>query len=251
MYPFQRIELNSQLSLVLDNVQGLNVTHPFKSVIPDYIFSLEKTAKMIGAVNTLFRKQHNWCGANTDWKGFQYLLQRNRIEASGRTIYIIGTGGAARAVLYALHTLKIPKIIIFYHTKHNIRAVQRIIHTMYSTSSLDYIPLKSQTFIKFKSHSLVIQATPVGMFPHIDELPVQVPDLFRDVIFIDLIYNPLITKCMEQFSLGGAQVFNGLDMLIAQGFESLKLWVDLKYSYNPYHEKIFKILEGKIECLQD
>jgi shikimate dehydrogenase len=189
---------------------GLNVTIPYKEAIIPYLTYIDTAAQEINAVNCLKIKNKKIIGYNTDWLGFKISLQ-NLLQEHKYTIkqaIVLGNGGAAKAVFYALKQLDIPYLII---SRNNDA------HLHYNQLSTDII-----------QHSkLIINTTPVGMYPNIDDaFPIDSRLITSQHILYDLIYNPTITSFMKMGIGQGATVKNGLEMLHIQAEESWKIWQD-------------------------
>ncbi len=186
------------------DLQGFTITHPYKKEIFKYLSFVDENAKQIGAVNVVkidtYRKL---AGYNTDYIGFQGLLEE---AISGKTIkkaYVCGTGGASEAVKFVL-------------TKKDID------YQILSRKNDSYKMLKNTGF---NSNELIIDATPVGMYPKSDEmldLPYETTN--ETNVFIDLIYNPEETLFMKEAKKYGASAYNGLKMLTLQAEAAWDIW---------------------------
>ena len=186
---------------------GFNVTIPYKESIVPYIDELDTAAKAIGAINTVKNIGGKTIGYNTDWIGFRDsltpLLQTQHTKA-----LILGTGGASKAIIYALDQLDIS------YTLANRQA-----NTM---TSLTYQEITPQTI---SAHSLIIQCTPVGTYPNItDCLDLPYDAITADHILYDLVYNPEQTVFMSRGIHQQATVKNGYDMLVGQAEAAWKIW---------------------------
>ncbi|MGN0032934.1 MAG: shikimate dehydrogenase family protein [Candidatus Limimorpha sp.] len=189
-----------------DNIKGFTVTHPYKYKIIRFLSYTDPVAKEIGAVNVVkIGDDGRLYGFNSDIIGFQSLLSQS---IKGRNIskaILCGTGGAAKSVKYVLNRNNIPTDIL-------------------SRSDDSYKRILSDGF---HNNELVINATPVGMYPNIKDaldLPYQTANATN--VFIDLIYNPEETSFMKKARKYGAAAFNGLKMLHEQAEEAWKIWCD-------------------------
>ena len=186
------------------DLQGFTITHPYKKEIFKYLSFVDENAKQIGAVNVVkIDTDRKLAGYNTDYIGFQGLLEE---AISGKTIkkaYVCGTGGASEAVKFVL-------------TKKDID------YQILSRKNDSYKMLKKTGF---NSNELIIDATPVGMYPKSDEmldLPYETAN--ETNVFIDLIYNPEETLFMKEAKKQGAKTFNGLKMLQLQAEAAWDIW---------------------------
>lgn len=193
------------------NLVGLNVTIPYKEQVIPFLDELSTEAQKIGAVNTIQIVRNNkgvkLIGHNTDCYGFHQslkpLLQLNHHKA-----LILGTGGAAKAVEYVLKNLGLEVLYVS-------RNANKI-------NELNYSDLEGDVFKKFK---VIINSTPLGLYPKIEECPEIPYELIeKDNLLYDLIYNPAETKFMSLGLKKGAMVQNGLAMLQLQAEKAWEIW---------------------------
>lgn len=203
-FPLEKIEDFPKL-LASYNLSGLNVTIPYKRQIIPYLDQLSPIAKETQAVNCIVFSKSKLIGHNTDVIGFEMSLLP-LIGISKQKALILGTGGAAQAVAYVLKNLSIP-----YH----------FVSRESSNEALSYSEA-SKRLMEFK---LIINTTPIGMSPKLDECPFEDLSLLgKKHLCYDLIYNPEKTKFLQLAEAQGAKVKNGLEMLEIQANESWKLW---------------------------
>lgn len=188
-----------------ETFSGLNVTIPYKESIVSYLDELDPIAEDLGAVNTICFRDGKTKGYNTDWIGFKDSLAPLLKEHHQKAL-VLGTGGAAKAVIYALNTLGI-----------SYQEISRSEKTTLSYADLDGVTIKE--------HLLIINTTPLGMHPNTDQYP-QLPysAIGKDHLVYDLIYNPAETRFLQQAKARGAAIKNGLEMLQLQAEGAWKLW---------------------------
>lgn len=205
-YQYVNFEIDSisELNTLFNkNYNGFNVTIPYKEVIIPYLDSLDYHADKIGAVNTIKIENDKKIGFNTDWVGFKKSIQP-LLKTHHTHALILGSGGASKAITYALKQLQINYLIVSRNGK------------------ISYEDLSEEII---KNHTIIINCTPVGTFPNIEASP-EIPYEYISEMHLayDLIYNPAETlflkKCREQ----GAIVKNGLEMLLIQAEESWEIW---------------------------
>jgi shikimate dehydrogenase len=194
--------------LLQTDFSGFNVTIPYKEQIIPFLNELDPAALVIGAVNTIVNTGHHaWNGFNTDATGFKESLVKwlGSNEYPSRAL-VLGGGGASKAVTYVLHQLGI-----------EVSLVSRRFIGQYT-----YAELNRQVV---EDHQLIINTTPVGMYPHIDQLP-QIPyaALTPDHWLYDLIYNPGNTLFLTRGEQAGAMTKNGLEMLRLQADHAWAIW---------------------------
>lgn len=188
-------------------LKGLNVTIPYKEEIIPYIDSLSKNAKKIGAVNTIVvSKKKKLKGYNTDFYGFKKAL-KPLLKSHHTKALILGTGGASKAVAFALKKLKIEYDFVSRNANEFQFSYQEI-----------------NTAI-FEDYTIIINTTPLGTFPTIDECPALDYSLFtKKHIAFDLVYNPEETFFLKQAKNHGAITKNGYDMLVFQAEKAWEIW---------------------------
>ena len=187
-------------------IKGLNVTIPYKESVIELLNHIDPIAKKIGAVNTIkIDKQNKLLGYNTDYIGFKQSLESN-ISNQKRAL-ILGTGGASKAIVYALKTLNIKTLLVSRKKREE---------------SITYEDISNQII---KDHTIIINCTPLGTYPNIEECP-KIPYQYiteRHLCY-DLIYNPIKTKFLILSEKKGASIINGNEMLENQAMESWKIW---------------------------
>lgn len=207
---------------------GLNVTTPHKSLAFDYCKRLSDEARATQAVNTVVRKNDVLCGYNTDVAGIRFALSMAAgADFRPRNALVIGSGGAARAVLYALsEDHSDTRKEVASRAPEQARASLAPILQRFRASSCIDVDTASHFLRDF---DLVIQATPVGS-DKIPGCPLQKPLKFKEgAIVMDLIYAPRRTKFLQYAEENGARTQNGLPMLIAQAAESFRIWTGIEF----------------------
>ena len=187
---------------------GFNVTIPYKRDIVPLLDGLSPDARDIGAVNTVVRTPSGWRGHNTDWLGFQLSLKRAGYRPRERSAAIVlGTGGAAAAVSYALKRLGVQ------------------VHAVSRTPSAKQLSYAQASDYPASAFDLVVNTTPLGTSPDTDAMPpFDVDVLGGRHLAVDLIYNPPETKFLRRARAAGAQTLNGLPMLRLQAEAAWDIW---------------------------
>lgn len=191
------------------NIVGLNVTIPYKESIIKYIDHLDDTAREINAVNTVVikrnAKSYETLGFNTDVAGIANTL--DAIEQRINGALVCGNGGASKALQYVLTQKKIKYIVVNRNENR---------------STIQYNELSPAILNEF---NLIVNCTPVGTFPNVDEmLPLPYTHFDKGNIFFDMVYNPTQTKSMLEAQKYGATIINGYQMLIGQAEAAWKIW---------------------------
>jgi len=206
--------------------RGINLTIPHKQKAISLIDNIQKEAEIIGAVNCIKNDSGKLKGYNTDWNAFIQPLTEINFNFKTARVLLIGCGGAARSVLYSLVREGVKEVYLSNRTPE-----KADIFIQWAKSKLSYNQIHCTTAPSFlpehilSSVELVINATPVGMFPHIEQNPLPSNVSFKKgQVVYDLIYNPRETTLLASASRGGALCINGFDMLINQGLNSLAIW---------------------------
>ena len=186
---------------------GFNVTIPYKEVILPYLDYIDEEAKRIGAINTIKIKNNKLIGYNTDHYGFKESLVKY-LKPHHKTALILGTGGASKAVAFALRELGIK---FEYVSRTKSPEIKHTYNTLTST--------------EIEANKLIINCTPLGTFPKLEKCPeISYDQLDKYHLLFDLIYNPAQTKFLKNGKLRGAKTINGLEMLINQAEKSWEIW---------------------------
>jgi len=208
-------------------LQGFSITIPHKQAILSFLTEVSSVAKVVGAVNTVWRTDAGWSGTNTDVEGFIAPLQAYNRDWSQTMPLILGHGGAARAVVVGLTQLGCTEIHIVG------RDVQRL--SQFQQSWVDApLPITinvhrwEQLPELMPKADLVVNTTPVGMYPNVEQSPIDnaaMQQLRVGAIAYDLIYTPNPTQFLQQAQQQGAIAIDGLEMLVQQGAAALKIWL--------------------------
>lgn len=189
------------------NLKGLNVTIPYKEDVIPLLDSLNQRAKKIGAVNTIRFKGKELIGYNTDYYGFKKSLEPY-LKKNHKRALILGTGGASKAIAHALQKLKIKFDYVSRSKKEGVKYT--------------YLDLTDDII---SDYTIIINCTPIGTFPNVDECPNIPYNAISDRhILYDLIYNPKMTKFLSYGKEKGATTINGLRMLELQAEKSWEIW---------------------------
>lgn len=223
--------------------RGINVTIPHKVEIMKELDHIDEAAQIIGAVNTIVNDNGQLIGYNTDGIGYvRSLKEETQLDLSGKNILIVGAGGAARGVVYALSQERPNKIWIANRTidKAKLLALQFSNHADVEGISIDQI---GDVIDKAQ---VLINHTPIGMSPHIDATPVSKELLHPQLVVSDLIYNPLKTRLLEDAESLGCTIHGGLGMFIYQGAYAFEYWTGLEAPVKEMREVVIHSLQNNI-----
>jgi len=197
-----------ELLIKEEQLAGLNVTIPYKTAIMPFLDALSPQATAIGAVNTINFEDGKLIGHNTDVYGFQTSLEK-QLTAQQRKAkaLVLGTGGASKAVVYALESLGMAYTMVSRSPKKGM---------------LDYEAIKATIL---EEHLVIINTTPLGMTPEIESYPQLPYEAMNDQhLLYDLVYNPAETQFMKKGKAQGAATVNGLEMLHLQAEKAWAIW---------------------------
>nr|WP_197480146.1 MULTISPECIES: shikimate dehydrogenase [unclassified Anabaena] len=209
-------------------VVGFSVTIPHKQAIIPLLSEISPIAQAIGAVNTVSRKDDKWVGTNTDIAGFISPLQTTyKQDWSQKIAVILGNGGAARAVVAGCHQLGLAEIHVVGRNIQRLQEFQQSWANSPIGTNLQVHPWDKLTQL-IPQADLLVNTTPMGMYPHVDESPVSADEMVNlqvGAIAYDLIYIPQPTKFLQYAQQQGAIAIDGLEMLVQQGVAALKIWL--------------------------
>ena len=247
--PFDIASINLQDALkgmVVLGIAGFNLTIPHKERIVEYLDELSDSAKIVNAVNTVVNENGKLHGYNTDVNGIIKTLENYKDDIAGKTVSVIGAGGAARAVIYALiNNFNVKKINIINRTGEKAESLKD-----YFSSKMLFEKIKTYELVPpdvtevLAKSKLIVNASSIGMLPEEDDSPTTIPESFnKKQIVFDLVYNPRKTKLLALAESQGATILNGLKMFVEQGAKAFELWTNEKMEI----EKITEILNRDAE----
>ncbi len=207
------------------NILGLNVTVPYKEEVIGCLKAVDGMAAQIGAVNTLVRTDGGYKGYNTDMMGLYRAMCSEGIRLEGEEIILLGAGGAARAVAFLCASKQASKVYLLNRTPEKAKQVAEEVNRVSGRECI--IPMRTQDHgeIPADRKYLAIQATSVGLYPHVEDAAIEDAGFYRKIhTGFDLIYRPPETKFMSLVRAEGGQAFHGLKMLLYQGVIAYELW---------------------------
>lgn len=208
LFPIESIERLPALLEFYPNLQGLNVTIPYKQQVIPFLDTLDESAAAVGAVNVIKFSDQKLCGYNSDVFGFESSLHTFLEEnhANPERALVLGSGGAARAVCFVLEKLNIPS---------------RIVSRQPQEGQLSYDEVNA----RIEDFPLIINTTPLGMAPKLDAYPdLAYEQMPKGHLLYDLVYNPETTEFMKRGLAQGLPVKNGLEMLYGQAEKAWEIW---------------------------
>lgn len=196
-------------------LKGLNVTIPYKEKVIDFLDAISPEARAIGAVNVIRISRRggklHLKGFNSDVIGFRQSIEP-LLEKHHKKALILGTGGASKAINHGLKSLGLETVFVSRYERDGMIQYDKVTPEV------------------IKEYNVIVNCTPVGMYPHVDECPkLPYEAMNHDTLLYDLLYNPDETLFMKKGAEYGATVKNGLEMLLLQAFASWEFWTDECY----------------------
>ena len=228
---------------------GLNVTMPHKISVIQYLDELDENAEKVGSVNTILNRNGRLIGYTTDGIGALNALKYNGIDPRGKKIVILGAGGASRSASFALMK-EARELVILNRTLARAEKLVSALHGFIEEhSKIRPGGLTKENLRKeLEDADILINATPVGMRPREDEMPVDEDHLHSNLVVFDLVYNPIETKLLRKARLAGAKTINGLHMLIHQGAASFEIWTGIKAPIHVMMKAAEEELKKRTRC---
>ncbi len=232
---------NALKGMVALGIKGFNVTIPHKVKVLDHISNLSEEASITGAINTIVNEHGKLTGYNTDVHGILESLIPFKEEITGSEMTLIGAGGSARAVIYVLIRYFKPKRInLVNRTEQRAESLK-----VYFQDKMKYDSFKTKELFPpdlveiFSKSKLIINATPIGMFPEVDDNVTTIPESFtKDQIVFDLVYNPVNTKFLQLAQSRGAITIDGIKMLVHQAAKSFNLWTGVEMPVDDLYKSL-------------
>ncbi len=205
---------------------GANVTIPHKQAVMRYMDELSDAAQITGAVNTIHLHEGKFCGYNTDAVGFLNALIEANCHPKGMRVAVLGAGGAARAVVFALVRAGAESVVVLNRTAERGAFLVDDLAAAFPDSLLNFDTLTPDSLTALTDKiDLVVNSTSVGMYPHIEATPwPEAVPMSAQTTYCDLVYNPLQTRFLAQAHAAGAAVVDGLGMLVHQGAFAFEKW---------------------------
>ena len=207
--------------------KGFNLTIPHKVAVIPFLDELSEAAGIIGAVNTVVCRDGKLIGENTDGKGFLISLKENGVDPKGKTVTILGAGGAARAISVELALAGASHINIINRGEERGKELANAVQKMTAASSR-YIPWKEGVSIPEET-DILVQATNIGLYPDIEGKPnIDYESIKSEMVACDVVFNKPNTPFLQEAEKRGLQTINGLGMLVNQAAMNFRLWTGME-----------------------
>lgn len=217
-------------------MSGLNVTIPYKIDVMKYLDCVSLEAENIGAVNTIKFKDGKLSGYNTDYFGFGLMLKKFNVEVKNKNVLVLGFGGASKMAVQYLSD----------NNAKNILIATRDVESARKRSKKDLNFITYDEIKNIKDGDIIVNCTPVGMYPKVSASPVSKEDVSRFKAAVDIIFNPSETLFLKYAKEAGIKAVNGLYMLVSQAVKSEEIWNDVKIDDSSI-DRIFTSVERLME----
>lgn len=226
------------------DIKGINVTIPFKQEIMIYLDEIDPVAQKIGAVNTIKNDEGYLNGKNTDAEGAMKAIFDAGYTVSGNNILLLGAGGAARALTYTIAE-NANRMVIANRDKKRAGKLANEIKKYFGINIEGKENSNRVLKEESKKADILINATPIGMYPNINKSPIPAEFLHKDLLVFDIVYNPIKTKLIKEATEKGCNTLGGLDLLVNQGALAFEWWTNRKPNIELMKNKIVEVLGEK------
>ena len=217
----------------LNKIAGFSVTMPYKQAITAYMDSYDSLAKIVGSVNTVSNEESKLIGYNTDATGAMEALQEKATLPEKKAL-IMGAGGAARAVIYSLREFGV-NVHIFNRT---IEKAEELADE-FEVNTVEFRQIKNANF------DIIINATPVGSTPNMNESLLQADQIKKEAVVMDIITNPLKTQLLQEAEKAGAETISGERMLLHQAAGQFEIWFQKTAPIKAMEEALYRKLKKR------
>ena len=223
-------------------MRGINCTIPHKIKVIEYLDALSESARLIGAVNTIVNTDGKLFGENTDGKGFMESLSQNGVDPKGKKVVMMGAGGAGRAIGVELSLAGAGSITVVNRPEDKVLgdSLMKVLQTI--CKQTEYVNWDS-TYAVPADTDILINATPIGLYPNVDEMPnIDVNTILPSMFVQDVIPNPAVTPFLRAAEARGAKWNTGTGMLINQAAINIEMWTGRKPNKAVMHKALQEAL---------
>lgn len=214
----------------LNHIAGFSVTMPYKEAVMDYLDNVEVLAKNVASVNTVQNAKFVLNGFNTDATGAIKALQE-KTKINGKKALVLGAGGAARAIIYALREFG-AEVFVFNRTPDKAITIAK----RFDVETIEFRKIKEAGF------DIIVNSTPVGMFPHVNESLLTADQIKKGAVVMDIITHPIQTQLLKEAKKGGAETISGERMLLHQAADQFVIWFNRPAPYEAMEKALYEEL---------
>lgn len=214
-------------------IKGFNITIPYKEIVMSQLDFISEEAEKIGAVNLVKIKNGESYGYNSDYYGVIEMLEKHDVKVKGKICYVLGSGGASKSVIVALHDLGAKEIVV---VTRDVESKRRELKNRFRN-------IEVVSYENIIGGDIVVNTTPLGMYPNIDSSPLDEEILKRFDIAVDIVYNPKTTKFLQLAKNCSLKCVDGVSMLIGQAIKSDELWEGIDIDRDTREEVEKRVIE--------
>ncbi len=204
-------------------IRGLNVTMPHKTAITRHLDEADSTVKFLGSANTILNSNGKLSGFSTDGVGALHALRENGVNPEGKKVLLLGAGGAAKAIAYTL-AQEAGALCVLNRVPEKAAVLADALNRVFGKEVVGGALSPSTVQRNLQDADILVNATSVGMHPHVNQSVVPPQWLKPDLTAMDIVYNPVETKLAKDAKAAGAKVISGVEMLLYQGAASFEIW---------------------------
>lgn len=225
-------------------IAGLNVTMPHKSAVIPFLDEVEQTARFLDSVNTISNSNGKLLGFSTDGVGALNALKLNGVDLRSKKVLLLGGGGTAKAIAYALAG-EVDQLVILNRSPQKIASLTENLNRQFKTHVASGLLEPSSLRQNLEDADVLINATSVGMYPDEAHSLVEPTLLKPHLTVMDVVYNPIETKLAKDAKKASAKVISGVEMLIHQGAASFEIWTGKSAPIEVMRKAVLNRLEDK------
>ncbi len=232
IYEKRKININDLKDLITEvekkNINGINVTVPFKKAVIPYLDHLSPESENTQSVNTIYLDNNKTIGHNTDIEGFKLSIEDTKIDTNNKKVFILGAGGVVPSIIFALNKMNVSEIIISNRTKDKAENLKNLFKN-----------IKVIDWGEVPNFDIIINATSLGLNKN-DEIGLDISKIGKNKFFYDVIYKPNETNFLKSGKKLGNETENGKLMFIYQALAAFKVWHGIQPEIN---SEVIKILD--------
>ncbi len=241
-FPVKPHELESSIRGIASlGIMGVNVTIPYKESVIPYLHELSPEAERMGSVNTIVNRNGRLIGYSTDGQGLILSFEREaHLTPQGQSVFLIGAGGAARSIAFALAGAGVAELWISNRTRFRADVLKHDIEAAYPAVKVVAVDDRTVQMVHALARCrIVINTTPLGMAPNEDAKPIETTEwVTSDHWVCDIIYKPFPTRWLTEIQAKGARIFGGAGMLAGQGILAFHLFTGLEVAYDVMRREV-------------
>ncbi|MGX7031126.1 shikimate dehydrogenase [Vagococcus zengguangii] len=248
-FEIEETSLADSISMIKSwHMYGVNLSMPYKQLAIAHMDELSGEVTKLGAMNTVVNRDGRLIGYNTDGVGFVNSLNFYGIELTSQRVLILGAGGAAMAIIYALAQAGVAQLVVAKRQNETFEAIKTKLRQIAEEISceIDVIPFEaSELKLACQQATMIVNTTNVGMTGQTQERLIEADWLTSKPLVIDIIYQPLTTPFLAMAQQQGCKTYNGVGMLLFQALAAFELWTGQQVDPEPIYQQLTQLIEEK------